>query len=55
MSQHALLANQPTCCELGIGAPGGICAKCEADNQLLMDGLDDDVLAREEQRKIEET
>ena len=35
----ALTVQTGQCCEHGSGAPGGVCAKCEADNRLLMDAV----------------
>jgi hypothetical protein len=35
----ALAVQKPQCCENGTGAPSGVCAKCEADNRILMDAV----------------
>ncbi len=35
----ALAVQSQSCCESGIGAPDGVCAKCEASNAELMDAV----------------
>jgi hypothetical protein len=35
----ALATQEPHCCNNGIGAPGGVCARCEADNRTLIDAV----------------